>query len=232
MFLRAVLPEPHLTGDSKDVMKLGTGLIATMSALVLGLLIASAKSSFDSQRAAFQQLATNVILLDRALAHYGPESKQARALLRQSADTLLQRLWPEDGAAPSKMDALDVTTRGSELYSAIRDLTPQKEYQRAAQTQALQLGAELGRTYWMWRQADETAIPRPFLVVLIFWLSVLFISFGLFSAHNTTVIVVLLVCALSVAGALFLIVDLDNPFDGLIQVSSTPLRNAVAQIGQ
>lgn len=232
MFLRAVLPEPHLTGDSKDVMKLGTGLIATMSALVLGLLIASAKSSFDSQRAAFQQLATNVILLDRALARYGPETKQARAVLRQSAATMLQRLWPEDGSASSKMDALEVTTSGSELYSAIRDLTPQKEAQRAAQTQALQLGTELGRTYWMWRQADETAIPRPFLVVLIFWLSVLFISFGLFSARNMTVIVVLLVCALSVAGALFLIVDLDNPFDGLIQVSSAPLQNAVAQVGQ
>ncbi len=104
--------------------------------------------------------------------------------------------------------------------------------QRSLQSQALQICTDLARTRWLLTEEDETAIPRPFLIVVVFWLTVLFMSFGLFSPWNPTVIVTLLVCALSVAGAIFLIVDLDEPLGGLIQISSTPLRHALAQLGQ
>jgi hypothetical protein len=92
MLLRATLPVHHLSSDSKDVVKLGTGLIATLSALVLGLLIASAKSSFDAQRTGFQQLSANLVMLDRALARYGPETKDAREALRQLVASAIDRL--------------------------------------------------------------------------------------------------------------------------------------------
>ena len=72
----------------------------------------------------------------------------------------------------------------------------------------------------------------PFLVVLVFWLTILFISFGLFAPPNATVIATLFVCALSVSGAIFLILELDQPFEGLIRISSAPLRNALAHLGQ
>lgn len=229
MWLRTVLPEAHISGDSKDVMKLGTGLLATISALVLGLLIASAKSSFDAQRVGFQQITTNMILLDRSLANYGPEAKEARELLRTNVATMITYLWPESGAAT--LAAPEIMHRGSMLIRAVRALKPKNDEQRSIHTQALQFCVDLGRNYWMLRQGEESTIPRPFLAVLIFWLAVLFTSFGLFASHNATVLIVLLVCALSVAGALFLIVDFDQPFDGLIQISSGPLQSALGQLG-
>ena len=232
MFLRAVLPDRHLSSDSKDIIKMGTGLIATMAALVLGLLIASAKSTLDGQRNGFQQLATNVVLLDRTLAHYGPEAKAAREVLHRTVASAIDRLWPAAGSPSSGLAAPEITVSGTALYEAIRDLSPHTDAQRAAQSQALQITADLGKTRLLLSQRDDGSIPAPFLAVLVFWLTVLFISFGLFSPRNATVIVVLLVCALSVASALLLIVDMAQPFEGLFQISSAPLRSALSQLGQ
>jgi hypothetical protein len=232
MGLRAVLPEHHVSPESKDVVKLGMGLIATLAALVLGLLIASAKSSFDAQRTGFQQLAANLVLLDRALTRYGPETKDAREALRRLVASTIERLWPEDVSMASGLEASSITASGGKLIDQIRDLTPKNDGQRWAQSQALQLTTELARSRWLMIEQNESAIPTPFLVVVVFWLTILFTSFGLFSPWNSTVVATLLVCALSVAGAVFLIVDLDQHFGGLIQISSTPLRNALSQIGQ
>jgi hypothetical protein len=232
MVLRAVLPEHHVSPESKDVVKLGMGLIATLAALVLGLLIASAKSSFDGQRTGFQQLAANLVLLDRALARYGPETKDARDSLRRLVATTIERLWPEDASQASGLEGSALTATGGKLIDQIRDLSPKNEGQRWAQSQALQITTDLARSRWLLIEQNESAIPTAFLIVVVFWLTVLFASFGLFSPWNSTVVVTLLVCALSVAGAMFLIVDLDEPFGGLIQISSTPLRNALSQISQ
>jgi hypothetical protein len=232
MFLRTVLPEPHLSADSKDVVKLGTGLVATMAALVLGLLTASAKSAYDAQRAGFQQAAANLVLLDRTLAQYGPEAKPARDVLRRTVAALIERLWPVDGSRPTGLDSADITEVGGALIKAVRDLKPEIDAQKTLQAQALQIGTDLGRTRWLLSQQEENPLPLPFLVVLVFWLFVLFTSFGLFSPWNGTVLVVMFVCALSVAGALFLIVDLGQPFQGVFQISGAPLRRALSQLGQ
>jgi hypothetical protein len=232
MILRAVLPEHHLSTESRDVVKLGTGLIATLAALVLGLLIASAKSSFDAQRTGFQQLAANLVLLDRALARYGPETKDAREALRNLVATTIERLWPEDASLSSGLGASAISAGGATVFDKVGSLSPKNEVQRSLQSQAIQICNDLARTRWLLTEQDETAIPKPFLVVVVFWLTMLFMSFGLFAPLNPTVIFTLVVCALSVAGAMFLIVDLDSPFGGLIQISSTPLRNALSQLGQ
>jgi len=232
MILRAVLPEHHLSTESKDVVKLGTGLIATLSALVLGLLIASAKSSFDAQRTGFQQLAANIVLLDRTLARYGPETKDARESLRNLVASSIERLWPEDASASSGLGASAITAGSSTVFERVSSLSPRNELQRSLQSQAIQIGNDLSKTRWLLTEQDETAIPKAFLVVVVFWLTMLFMSFGMFSPRNPTVIATLLICALSVAGAMFLIVDLDDPFGGLIQISSTPLRNALTHLGQ
>jgi len=232
ILLRGLLPDPHLSPETKDVVKLGTGLIATMSALVLGLLIASAKSSYDAQRNGFQQMAINVIVLDRSLGRYGPEAKEARAALRNAVSATIDTLWPAGGSRTSHLDAPEITQAGTALYNAIQKLAPENDFQKLIQSQALQTGTDLGKTRWLIIQQQEGGIPVAFLVVLVFWLAVLFISFGLFSPRNGTAITALFICAVSVAGAIFLIVDLDQSFEGLIQVSSTPLRNALLQLGQ
>ena len=165
-------------------------------------------------------------------AHYGSEAKKAREILRNLVATTIDRLWPADGSPAVRLDAPELTVNGTVLFEAIRDLSPKTDAQRATQAQALQITADVARTRWLLSQRDDGSIPKPFLGILVFWLSVLFTSFGLFSPRNGTVIVVLIVCALSVASALLLIVDMSQPFTGLFQIPSTSLHNALTQLGQ
>ena len=229
-FPRAVLPEHHLSTESKDVVKLGMGLIATMTALVLGLLIATAKDSYDTQRSGLTQVSVNVVFLDRAMAHYGPETKEARDLLRSSVVRVIDQIWPEAGSRPAQLAPM--AAGGDVLYDKIQALSPQNEAQRSLQAKALSISIDIGQARWLMFQRMSSSIPVPFLVVLVFWLTIIFVSFGLFASPNATVIAVLLLCALSVASAIFLLLELDTPFDGLIQISSAPLRNALAHLGQ
>jgi hypothetical protein len=228
--LRALLPERHLSADSKDVVRLGMGFLATMAALVLGLLIASAKGSYDTQRGEVTQVAANVVILDRILAHYGPQSKEARDVLRRYVTRVLDEMWPTTGF-PSV--ALNPAATGIEgLYEKIQALSPQNDDQRLLRADARQITLDLGRTRSLLVAQSGSSIPPPFLVILIFWVTVLFASFGLFAPRNITVMATLFVCAVSVSGAIFLILELDQPFHGFIRVSGTPLRAALAHLGQ
>ena len=230
MFLRASLPEHHLSADSKDFMKLGMGLIATMSALVLGLLIASAKSSYDIQRNELTQIAANITVLDRLMANYGPETKEARDLLRRSVVRALDQMWPENR---SRAAQLEPGVPSEALYDKMYRLSPQNEDQRLLKSQALTISVNLRQTRWLEvEQRTGSSIPTAVLVVLIFWLAIIFVSFGLFAPPNMTAVATLFVCALSVSGAIFLIVELDRPFDGLIRIPSAPLRDALVHLGQ
>src|SRR5262249_53068463 len=162
MLLRAILPEKHLSAESKDLVKLGMGLIGTMTALVLGLLIASAKSSFDAQRNGLSQLAGNVIVLDRALAHYGPESKDAREYVRASVADMLQKTWPEENSEPGSKQAKTATEGQYEgVYEKIQDLKPQNDAQRAMQAQALKTATDLAQTRWLLFAQRGSSIPTP-----------------------------------------------------------------------
>jgi hypothetical protein len=233
MLLRAILPEQHLSPESKDVVKLGMGLIGTMTALVLGLLVASAKSSFDAQRNGLSQLSANVIMLDRTLAHYGPESKDARDMLRASVADLLQRTWPAEnpGSGQSKGKA-GTEGRYEGLYEKIQEMVPKNDAQRALQTQALNTAIDIAKTRWSLFAQNGSSIPLPFLVVMVSWLALLFASFSLFAPPNATVIATLLICALAVSSALFLILELDQPYAGIIQISNAPLRSAFELLGR
>jgi hypothetical protein len=229
MFLRASLPEHHLSADSKDFMKLGMGLIATMAALVLGLLIASAKGSYDIQRNELTQISTNIIVLDRLMANYGPETKEARDLLRRSVVRALHQMWPENR---SRAAQLEPGAPSEALYDKIYRLSPQNEDQRLLKSQTLTISVSLRQTRWLEvEQRTGSSIPKVVLAVLIFWLAIIFVSFGLFAPPNPTVIATLLVCVLSVSGAIFLILELDRPFDGLIGIPSAPLRDALEHLG-
>jgi hypothetical protein len=225
MFLHTILPEHHLSADSKDVIKLGMGLTATMSALVLALLTNSAKGSFDTQRNELTQMAANIILLDRILAHYGPETKDARDLLKGTVANMINRMWPEEGSAP-----LLEPVAAEAFYDKIQSLSPQNEVQRALQGQALKMSVDIGQARWLLFEQGGRSIPMPFLVLLIFWVTVIFLSFGLFAPRNATVVVTLFLCAISVSGAIYLIMELDHPFGGLVQISSASLRSALSQI--
>jgi hypothetical protein len=230
MFLRGVLPEHHLSADSKDTVRLGMGLIGTLTALVLGLLIASAKSYYDTQSNELTEMSAKVVLLDRVLAHYGPETKEIRDLLDNAAARMLDQLWPK---GPGPHSQLEPTAAGGEiLYDKIQELSPKSDTQRSLQAQALNMGIDIGKMRWMMFEQAGSFVSIPLLAVMVFWLATIFISFGLFAPRNMTTIATLFVCALSVSGAIFLILEMYSPFQGLMQISSAPLRNALAHLGQ
>ena len=231
MLLRRILPRHHLSEDSKDIVKLGMGLIATMAALVLALLIASAESSHDTQSKGVTEMAADFILLDRTLTRYGPETKEMRSLIPVTVAAILDQTWMGDAYRSENLDR--ALGAGAEpFYQKMRHLEPRHDFQRAVYAQALQIGMELGQKRSLLLEETGGSIPAPFLVMLVFWLTLIFASFGLFSPTNSTVIAILFACALSVAGAIFLILELDRPFQGLLQISSTPLRDALMYIGK
>ncbi len=233
MLLRVRLPEHHLSADSRDVVKLTMGLLATMTALVLGLLIGSAKSSYDAQRNGVAQLAANVIMVDRNLAHYGSETGPVRELLRESLEDMLQRTWPEETPQPKQTDSRSGTEgRYEALYDRIQELKPATDAQRAFQTQALKTGMDVAQMRWLLFSQRRGSIPTPFLVVMVSWVALILASFGLFAPRNAIALLSLMVCALAISSAVFLILELDRPFGGMIQVSSAPLRDALVLLGR
>jgi hypothetical protein len=222
MVIRKVLPDDHLSTDTKDIVKLVVGLIGTMAALVLGLLIASAKSSYDVRSGEVTQMSANVVLLDRVMAHYGPETKDARESLRGSGISAIDRILPDDRSRGAQV----TPTTGAESFNdKILTLSPKSDAQRALQAQALALSISLGQSRWL-LAAQGSSIPTPFLIVLILWLTLILASFGLFAPRNTMVIFALFVCALSLSSAIYLILELDQPFQGLLRISSTAARGA------
>ncbi len=230
MPLRRVLPEDHLSDDSKNVVKLGMGLVGTMAALVLGLLIASAKESYDAQSSALLQMSANVISLDRTLARYGPEAKESREVLHSEVIHIMDRLWPQQ---MSQMAELAPTIgRSDALYNAIEGLSPKDDRQRLLRSDALSLATEIGQSRWLMFEQGTLMVSKPLLIVVVFWLSFIFLSWGLFAPVNGTVIATFFVAAVSVSAAIFLVQEMYMPYAGIIRISSVPLRAALSQLGQ
>ena len=230
MRLHAALPDQQLSPETKETVRLGMGLVATMTALLLGLLIATAKGSYDAQRSQVIQMAGRVGYLDRVLTLYGPETAEIRQLLRATTAGMVQKLW-SDGTLP-EAQAGPAISEAQAVFSSIHKLTPQNDEQRALKAQALDTVTDIAKTRWLLAAQADTSIPMPLLIIVVVWLAIIFLSFGLFAPTNKIVIVTMIIVSLLVSSALFLILELDRPFDGVIQVSSAPLRNAASNIGQ
>jgi hypothetical protein len=229
-FLRNRLPPNHLSPDSLDAVKLVTGLVGTMSALVLGLLISSAKGSYDAVTSELTQMSAKVIFLDRLLALYGPETKEARDLLRVAVVRGRDRLWPQEGKGPSQVGPPAPVLET--MLGKVQALSPKDEVQRSLRDQALSMGYGVGETRWLFYEQSSPSVPTPMLVSLVFWLAAIFVGFGLFAPRNGTVIASLFFAGLSVSGAMFLIMEMYTPFSGVMHVSSAPLRFAIAHLSQ
>jgi len=229
--LQRLLPKHHLSKEAQDTVKLAVGVIATSTALVLGLLVSSSKGQFDAMGARLVQFGANVIVLDNTLAEYGPEAKPAREQLRRGVETTLQRLWPEERTGRSTMAAIE---RGSDIdamRATLRELKPMSDEQRALLAQARQIMSDISRSRWTVIEDAQRGLPPILLGVLIFWLTLLFLSFGLFAPRNWMVFLALIVSACSMAAAIFLVLEMNSPLDGLMKISSAPLRKALEIMG-
>jgi hypothetical protein len=230
--LRSILPQPHLQEDSLAMVRLCTGVIATLTALVLGLLVASAKSNYDRASNQVTSAAAAVVLLDRTLAQYGTQTAEARSSLRAAVETAMSTLFSEHSHGVADIDSREALARGERLQTELRELTPQNDAQRALQARALEISNEVAQTRQLVITQAQGSIPGVFLVILVLWLSIMFAGFGLVTANNPTVLVTLFLGAVSVAGAVLMIEELNQPLQGLMKVSSAPMRYALAHLGQ
>jgi hypothetical protein len=232
MWLRSRLPDHHLSAESKDAIRLATAVVGTLSALALGLLIASAKSTYDSAETELKTSVGRVLLLDRVMAHYGRETAQARSLLRQLVMARVEQGW---GYAANDEAAMDIAVDNAGIepvQDLLRSLSPATDAQRWLQSRALEVSGQIAAAHWMLVETGSEGLPWAFLTILVFWLALLFATFGLLAPGNATIVVTLLVCSLSVAGAVFLVVDMAGPYLGLIYVSDAPLRAALDELGR
>ena len=227
-YIRKVLPAEHLGQDTKEVIGLGMGLIGTLTALLRAMVTSTAKGSFDFEPEQIRQTGVNILVLDRALADYGPETRDIRESLLRSLESRLNLTWPEHEFRHAVLQSAATDSVPACLALQITQLTPQSEMQRGLQAQALQLVGEFVKTRWTLMAKLAATIPGPFLAEVVCWLTLIFASFGLFTPPNATASAALLVCALSLAGCMFLIYELDSPFSGLMKVSDAPLRFALS----
>ena len=234
MELQRRLPSHHLSKEMQDLVKLSAGTIATLTALVLGLLVSSAKSSFDGIQTGIVQGSAKFILLDRALARYGPESRAAREQLKRVIAASIEMVWPTEKTGVSALTSVE-RANGIELeliQDKLRELTPQNDAQRQALAQAQQIANDLSQIRWLSVEEAKNQLPVPLLLILVFWLVLLFVSFGLFAPRNSMALTVLFVGACAISAAIFLVLELNRPLDGLIRVSSAPMRYAMQHLGQ
>ncbi|MFO1079384.1 MAG: hypothetical protein U1E23_01980 [Reyranellaceae bacterium] len=225
MILRHLLPEHHLSGDSKDVIKLATALIATMSALVLALLFSSTRTSFEHTSASVSRMTADIVELDQLLEEYGPEAKPVRAALRGSIGPMIDSIWRDDAAARGVKPS-PPSHNESVLY-LLRELTPKTTAQSSIQARAVQVATDLAQTRLALFAQPSDSISSTFVIVLIIWLMFIFAVFSMSSPPNATLGVVLAICILSASAAIYLILELGLPFGGLMQVSYEGLRTAL-----
>lgn len=227
MAVRRKLPGHHLNTDSKDAVKIGMALIATMAALVLSLLIASTKSTFDAQNSQVRQMAADLAMLDRLLGAYGPEAGEPQAMLRDTVREVVEGTWERGGSRVAIFGNPKITVAALAILAKIEALPAADAVHQTMRDQAAELIKSSGHTRWQLVAQDDSSIQTPFLAVLVFWLIILFASFGLFAPGNATVLIAFGVCAVSVAGAIFLILELDRPFQGLMHISIEPFRQVL-----
>lgn len=225
MFLRGKLPEHHLSGDSKDVIKLATALIGTMSALVLALLFASTRTSFEHVSASVSRLTADVVELDGLLEQYGPQAAALRQALRARIPPLIDSLWRQD--ADPRHVGHGLGRHDESLLYRLRELEPASTLQASLKARAVQVATDLAETHLSLFAQPSDAISSTFVIVLILWLMFIFAVFSMSSPPNPTLALVLGVCILSASGAIYLILELGMPFVGLMQVSSEGLRDAL-----
>lgn len=231
MFVRERLPRHHVEGDSREVVKLVLGLMATLTALVLGLLISSAHAAYDAQDAELQQLSVHLYQLDRILAHFGPAAVDERAQLRRIVAGDIARIWPEGNARVVRDAPIVAQQEIEELFEGIGSLTPKADLERVGQSRAIELLAAVGETRHLLIEQSRGALSWPFLFILVSWMTILFFGFGLIAHRNSTVAAALVIGSLSVSAAILLILQMNRPYGGWIHVSSAPLREALAHIG-
>lgn len=230
MVIRRAAPDDHFVPDAKDTVRLAIGLIVTMTGLVLGMLVSSAKTFYDSEKNQVAEMASQVILLNDLLTAYGPETQQTRIEARQFVEESVNRVWPKE---KSRLFQLRPANNDESVFKQLQLLVPKNDSQASIKVQLMASLLSLKKTYWlMYLQSEQTSMPIPLMAVVTSWLVAIFISFGIFAPRNSTVIITLIVCALAASAAILIIVSMYSPFTGILKISPVAVRDALQQMAK
>jgi hypothetical protein len=227
--IRSRLPEPHLTGDSKEVIRLATALVGTLTAVVLALLFAATRASYEHTSGYVSRLSADITELDEILQDYGPEANPVRRQLRAEVVPLIDSIWREQAQTAGRSTNFRASHDTSATY-LLRQLQPKNAVQASMQARAIAISADIAQTRLALFAQPPDSVSHPFIVVLVLWLTFIFTTFSMSAKPNPTLTIVLGVCVLSASGAVYLILELGQPFDGLMQVSNDTLRAALRPI--
>jgi fumarate reductase subunit D len=228
MGLRRILPEEHFGADAKDTVRLAIGLVVTMTGLVLGMLVSSAKTYHDAQKSKVAEISAEILFLDQLLTIYGPEAKQTRIEAHQLAEDGAERIWPSQASGQVQLRPRDNV---ADFYQQLQLLAPKNDMQIAIKAELMSRTLDLRKADWlMFLESEQTSASIPLVAVVTSWLLAIFISFGIFAPPNSTVIVTLIVCAVAVSAAIFIIMEMYSPFSGIFRISPTAIHDALNQM--
>ncbi|CAN7153530.1 hypothetical protein LJR029_000121 [Caballeronia sp. LjRoot29] len=243
-FVGPLLPEEHKAHETVQLLKLVVGMLVTFAALVLGLLTASSKTVFDTTTTDIRTYAAALIQLDDSLREYGPDADAVRQILRAYTAAAIASTWAHEAPPPgdyyqkwlapgSGTDNLDSRTLGAMLEQAQQDaraLKPADQFHQELADQALGQFDRLIQQRWKIVEEARGSASSPFDKILVFWLLVIFLCFGLIAPRNALALVLIMLGALSIASTVLVILDLDTPFTGTILVPSQSMRDALAYL--
>ena len=227
--LQKRIPAAQLDARAKEVIRLGAGFLSTLSAVPISLMIAEAKNSYDAQAAHFRTLAAYLVETDQLLVQHGPETTKIRNLMREAVPAAIDRIWREKRSA-NQDTAFTSNSLAEQINSAIATLSPASDAQRALKRRLEEASTEIARTRLVMFADGDRVILTAFLLILIFWLTAVFASYGLFVEPGPVVIAGLLILALSISSALFPVADLSQPFVGLMLKEQ--LRDTLAPLNR
>lgn len=229
-WLRDRLPEHHLADRPAGVIKSGMGLISTLAALILGLLISTAKISYDSTASQISQIASDLVLLDQLLSEYGPAASGAREALRNQSDALANSIWA--GASKPQSHTFVASDAWRRFSIAVNQLPDSSDQQRNLRKQVDEVVSRAAQARIRLFSDSGSSLPMPFLGLLVFWLTIIFASYSILGEMNPTVKAFVLLFALSSSGALFLISELNSPFGGLLRLPQVQISQALAPLSK
>ena len=229
LLLKRLLHPDHLSKETQDVVRLGIGMISVLASLVVGLLIATAKNSYDTTASAIRYYTAELALLNETLRDYGADASKPRDLLRQYTETIFNDIWPSDGQTPHVID-VGAAVLMEHVREEVRALHPVDDEQKWLRDRTLAINEDLLRDRWLLIAEQGQSVSPVVLIVLVSWITLIFLSFGIYAPSNALVVISFFVCAVSIGGAIFLILEMDHPIDGIMQISSWPVREVRAQM--
>jgi hypothetical protein len=221
------LPSYQLTEATRSLVSVSMAVVATISALVLGLLISNANASFVTRAGEVIALSADILRLEQMLRRYGPEADTARRTLRQYAEHKTADLFPENSQNIDLCNPLTYELL-QQLEDSLLALEPANSRDQWWLGQAMTLASKIGDIRWLLAQQSAERTPKAFVGLLTFWLTSLFASFGLFGPHNLVSALALTLCALAVSGAIGMILELEQAFGGLLRCSPRPMYSALS----